>query len=98
MTVPLVILSVLSFAFAFTANLNPLISKGWFKSLVYKYSKAHNFMDMKYINAGIDSAHYDAMFLSLLVASLGIGLSVLVYLLKKINPDIISKFLNIHLF
>ena len=95
MTVPLVILSVLSFAFAFTANFNPLISKGWFKSLVYKYSKAHNFMDMKYINAGIDSAHYDAMFLSLLVASLGIGFSVLVYLLKKINPDSISKFLNI---
>ena len=95
MTIPLIILSVLSLAFAFTANLNPLVSKGWFKSLIYKYSKSHNFMDMKYINAGIDAAHYDAMYLSLLVASIGIGFSVLIYLLRKINPDNISKILNI---
>ncbi|MBI72015.1 MAG: NADH-quinone oxidoreductase subunit L [Candidatus Marinimicrobia bacterium] len=95
MTIPLIILSVLSLAFAFTANLNPLVSKGWFKSLIYKYSKSHNFMDMKYINAGIDAAHYDAMYLSLFVASIGIGFSVLIYLLRKINPDNISKVLNI---
>ena len=39
MTVPLVLLSALSFAFAFTVNINPLKSSGWFKDLIYKFGR-----------------------------------------------------------
>ena len=95
MTVPLILLSVLSLAFAFTANLNPLESKGWFKALIYKYGKYHNFLDMEYVNKGIKNAHYDAMYLSLLVASIGIALSILIYYLKKIDAEKVAKFFNL---
>ena len=39
-------------------------------------------------------AHYDAMYLSLFVASLGIFLSVLIYYLKKIDAEKISYILD----
>tara|TARA_B100000029_G_scaffold316039_1_gene308416 strand:+ start:839 stop:2896 length:2058 start_codon:yes stop_codon:yes gene_type:complete len=95
MTGPLILLSVLSFAFAFTINLNPLKSTGWFKSLIYKYGKTHNFLNMKYVNNGIESAHYDAMFLSLFVAFIGIVLSFLIYYLRKIDAEKLSSFFNL---
>ena len=95
MTAPLILLSVLSLAFAFTANINPLVSKGWFKDLIYKFSKYHNFLDMAYVNKGIKNAHYDAMYLSLFVASIGIGLSVLIYYLRKIDVEKVAKFFNL---
>ena len=91
MTVPLVLLSILSFAFAFTANLNPLVSKGWFKNLIYNFSKNHNFLNMKYVNKGIENAHYDAMYLSLFVATLGILVSFVIYYLQKLDADKLSK-------
>ena len=95
MTAPLVLLSGLSLAFAFTANLNPLKSWGWFKALIYKYGKYHNFLNMEYINKGIKEAHYDAMYLSLFVASIGISLSILIYYLKKIDVERLAKFFNL---
>ena len=95
MTAPLVLLSGLSLAFAFTANLNPLKSWGWFKALIYKYGKYHNFLNMEYINKGIKEAHYDAMYLSLFVASIGISLSILIYYLKKIDVEKLAKFFNL---
>ena len=94
MTVPLILLSALSLAFAFTVNLNPFKSTGWFKDLIYKYGKTHNFLPMKKINEGIELAHYDAMYLSLFVASLGIALSIIIYYLQKINAEKISILLN----
>jgi len=94
MTVPLVLLSGLSLAFAFTANLNPLKSSGWFKDLIYKYGKTHNFLNMKYVNKAIEAAHYDAMYLSLFVASLGILLSIIIYYLKRLNAEKISILFN----
>ena len=94
MTFPLILLSILSFAFAFTANLNPLVSSGWFKNLIYRFSKYHNFLDMELVNKGIKDAHYDAMYLSLFVAFLGILIAVLFYYLKKINPDRVSNVFN----
>ena len=87
MTIPLILLSVLSLATVFTANLNPLKSSGWFKNLIYSFSKIHNFLDMEYVNKGIKSAHYDAMYLSLFVAFVGILLSVIIYLFKKIDSN-----------
>ncbi len=94
MTIPLIVLSLLSLAFAFTANLNPLNSWGWFKALIYKYGKSHNFLNMKYVNNGIESAHYDAMYLSLFVAFIGIFLSVLIYYLRKIDAEKIANLFN----
>ncbi len=92
MTVPLIVLSVLSLAFVFTFDLNPLHSDGWFKKMVgYGY---HNFMDMKEIKYGIHDAHNQAMMLSLLVAFIGILCSVIVYYFNKVNINKISKFLD----
>ena len=85
MTIPLVILSVLSFAFIFTININPLKSKGWFKDLI-GYTK-HNYLDMNVIKDGIHHAHDLAMYISLFVAMLGIFLSILFYRLKILNID-----------
>ena len=93
MTVPLMILSFLSFSFAFTLSFNPLKSKGWFKNLIGHVD--HKFLDMKFIEDGIHHAHDQAMFLSLFVASIGIILSVLFYLLGKIDPENIAKKFNV---
>ncbi len=95
MTLPLISLSVLSLAFVFTINLNPLVSKGWFKDLIYKFGKYHNFLNMEYVNKGIKEAHYDAMYLSLLAAFIGIALSVIIYYLKKVDVDKVTNSFNI---
>ncbi len=93
MTIPLVLLSFLSTAFAFTLNFNPLLSKGWFKTLVGK--SKHNFLDMSVIKDGIHHAHDQAMFLSLFVAGLGIATSIVFYYFKKVDVDKIAKIVNI---
>jgi len=49
---------------------------------------------MKNVNEGIGLAHDDAMYLSLLVASIGIALSIIIYYLQKINAEKISKLFN----
>ncbi len=95
MTIPLMLLSVLSLAFVFTANLNPLKSEGWFKALIYKFSKYHNFLNMDYVNKGIKNAHYDAMYLSLFVAFIGIALSVLIYYLRKVDVEKVANLFNL---
>ena len=95
MTLPLILLSFLSFAVVFTLKLNPLKSSGWFKNLIYSFGKNHNFLDMYYINKGIKAAHYDAMYLSLFVAILGIFLSIMIYYLKKIDVEKVSRFFNL---
>jgi len=93
MTIPLMILSVLSSAFIFTFKINPLKSKGWFKNLVGHSD--HNFLDMHIVEDGIHHAHDQAMYLSLLVASLGILISVIFYLLKKVDIDKVSNIFNL---
>ena len=49
---------------------------------------------MDLVNKGIKDAHYDAMYLSLFVAFLGILIAVLFYYLKKINLDRVSNVFN----
>ena len=49
---------------------------------------------MKYVNKGIEAAHYDAMYLSLFVATLGILLSIIIYYLQKLNAEKISILFN----
>ena len=93
MTIPLILLSVLSVAFVFTLNLNPLKSKGWFKELVGHVN--HNFLDMNLIHEGIHHAHDQAMYLSLFVAFIGITTAVLFYYLKKVDVDRITNSVNL---
>jgi NADH-quinone oxidoreductase subunit L len=93
MTIPLVILSFLSIAFVFTLDYNPLDAEGWFKHLVGY--KQHIFLNMKEIREGIHHAHDSAMFLSLLVASVGIVLSAIFYYFKKVNIDKIANVFDI---
>ena len=50
---------------------------------------------MKYVNIGIENAHYDAMYLSLFVATLGILVSFVIYYLQKLDADKLSKRFNI---
>ena len=50
---------------------------------------------MDYVNKGIKNAHYDAMYLSLFVAFIGILLSVLIYYLKKIDVEKIANLFNV---
>ena len=95
MTIPLILLSFLSLAFVFTLNINPLKSTGWFKDLIYSFGKHHNFLDMYYVNKGIKAAHYDAMYLSLFVATGGIVLSIFIYYFKKIDVEKVSRLFNV---
>ena len=92
MTIPLILLSVLSLAFIFTFDFNPLHADGWFKDMI-GYGK-HNFLDMNEIKHGIHHAHDLAMILYLLVAFVGIVASIVFYYLNKVNVDKISKFLD----
>ena len=132
MTIPLIILSALSFAVFFTGSFNPLSdgSHGWFAKGVgngYNYvievdshyehhhteekynshdnhysNESHSSYDEKdespfttHVAHGTHAAHYTAMYLSLLVAGLGILLSFIVYYLRKIDADKLYKFFNI---
>ena len=92
MTVPLILLSLLSTAFAFTLNFNPLLSKGWFKTLIGK--SKNNFLDMQVIKEGIHHAHDQAMYLSLFVATLGILTSVIFYYFKKVDLAKVTRLVN----
>ena len=113
MTVPLIILAVLS-VFAFY-TLNPLSAQtGWVlskwlpvpQSVVpeanrYAFMVQHEAVpaelshqtiihSVEYTEA-MHHAHYPAMIISLIVATLGILLASIMYLLKKFNPDKISN-------
>lgn len=95
MTMPLIILSILSLAVVFTLPyVNPLDGHGWFTHAV---GEGHHVagLDMKLVTEGIHHAHHDAMNLSLIVATLGIVISSLFYLFNKINVDQLTSLLNI---
>jgi len=95
MTSPLILLSFLSLALVFTfPSINPIDYHGWFYDTI-GYANNYAGLDMKVVSDGIHHAHYEAMFLSLLVATLGIFASVLFYLFNKINPDRVMKALNV---
>jgi len=95
MTFPLILLSVLSFALVFTLpdTLNPIDSHGWFTHAVPMIANEAG-LDMHAVEEGIHHAHYTAMTLSLIVAAIGILMSVLFYLLRKIDVSKISSLMN----
>ncbi len=94
MTFPLILLSILSFAVIFTfPHFNPIHSTGWFTELV---PMSENFagLNTHLVEESIHHAHNIAMIISLIVASLGIFIAVMVYLLKKINTEKWVKIFN----
>ena len=101
MTSPLVLLAALSLAMFFTipSTINPFDSHGWFTHAI-PLSQNVAGLDMHIVEEGIHHAHFSAMLLSLLVASMGIGLAVLFYLVNRVDVAIVSgimkkfKFIN----
>jgi len=115
MTVPLVILSILSFAFIFTLpNINPLSGNGWFEHSLHEteladenhYSAIHSehpeliikHFDKNYnlneVERHIHDQHDKAMFLSLLVAFIGMLLSSLFYFFNKFSIEKAAYFMK----
>ena len=82
MTGPLFLLGTLSIFIWYTLpNFNPISSYGWFTDLVIPIdSVVPGNPTAQNIEAGAHHAHYFAMGLSIAVAILGIGLSILMYL------------------
>lgn len=91
MTIPLVVLAVLSLFFVFTLpSINPISDHGWFTNVVQAPASAVNTgpaFDLDHFSHALHDAHFPAMITSLLVAGIGILLSVLVYLLNKISAE-----------
>ena len=89
MTGPLVLLGTLSVFIWYTLPyLNPLSSHGWFTDLVVPIdSSVPGNLSAKEIEDGAHHAHGMAMYISIGVAILGIGLSVLMYLKKILSSE-----------
>ena len=94
MTGPIVLLGVLSSFIFYTLpnNLNPIKDKGWFTDLIVpRNSSVPGSLTANEIAEYAHHAHYLAMGLSLVVASLGILLAVLMYKTKTLSAKNISK-------
>ena len=98
MTIPLILLSILSFAFVFTFNVNPFESQGWFDHSLGHIEHVAGLPMDKY-EEGMHHAHYPAMFMSLFVAFLGIFMSSLFYFFKTFSIERITYYMRkIYLF
>ena len=93
MSIPLVVLSVLSFAFSFTFKLNPFNYAGWFYKFI-PYGKNVVGLDMNAVREGIDHAHTQAMIISLTVASIGIATATVFYFFRFIDVEKLAKRFN----
>jgi NADH-quinone oxidoreductase subunit L len=94
MTGPIVLLGSLSFFIFYTLpkNFNPMKDKGWFTDLIVpRNSAVPGSLTANEIANYAHHAHYLAMGLSLVVASLGILLAYLIYQRKVISAKNISK-------
>jgi NADH-quinone oxidoreductase subunit L len=95
MSIPLIILSVLSLAVVFTLPyVNPLDGHGWFTHAIEEGVHVAG-LNMRLVNEGIHHAHYDAMNISLIVATIGILASSLFYFFKKVNVGRLTSILNL---
>jgi NADH-quinone oxidoreductase subunit L len=89
MTVPLVILAILSFALFFTLpGVNPFHTEGWFTSVIHQAENLTGFEELgvEHLEHAFHEAHGSAMTISMTVAGLGIALSIIFYLLGWLNP------------
>ncbi len=91
MTVPLIVLSVLSMWFIFTLpSVNPFSEHGWFTGLIQNPGTVVSTgpaFELEHFKHALHEAHSPAMITSLIVATLGIMLSTLIYLMKKISAE-----------
>ena len=89
MTYPLILLGGLSFFIFYTLPyFNPFSDHGWFTDLIKaQNSSVPGNPTAAEIYEGVHHAHYPAMALSLIVASLGIGLSYLFYFKQKFSAE-----------
>lgn len=89
MTVPLVVLASLTVWFLY--SLNPFSTEGWFAHLVPKpASLAAPALEIEHVpgvEGGHGAAHYLAMLLSLVVATVGIYVSYLTYFAGRISAE-----------
>ena len=98
MTIPLMVLGALStFIFFTLPSFNPLGGKSWFQALVKQPETVvpMGAFDSEGFAHGLHLAHYPAMYTSLIVAGVGIGLAVLIYILKEIDPAKMAQRLGI---
>ena len=93
MTIPLIVLSVLSLGIVFTFNPNPLDAHGWFDHSLGKVEHVAG-LDMYKYKDGFKKAHYPAMYASLIVAFLGIALSSLFYFFNKISVEKVTSIMK----
>jgi NADH-quinone oxidoreductase subunit L len=94
MTGPIVLLGSLSFFIFYTLpkNFNPMKDKGWFTDLIVpRNSAVPGSLTANEIADYAHHAHYLAMGLSLVVASIGILLAYLIYQRKVISAKNISE-------
>ena len=94
MTIPLVILAVLSFFFFY--SLNPFrASSGWYFSYVERPASvvplAQQAASIQVFEQAVHHAHFPALLLSLVVAGLGILLAFATYRWKKVNAEAIAN-------
>jgi NADH-quinone oxidoreductase subunit L len=91
MTIPLMVLALFSLFFIFTLpSVNPFSDHGWFTTVVQTPASVvmtGPAFEIEHFEHALHEAHMPAMVISILVAGLGILLSVLVYLLKKISAE-----------
>ena len=91
MTIPLMVLALFSLFFIFTLpSVNPFSDHGWFTTVVQTPASVvmtGPAFEIEHFEHALHEAHMPAMVTSILVAGLGILLSVLVYLLKKISAE-----------
>ena len=93
MTGPIVLLGTLSFFIFYTlpSNFNPIKDKGWFTDLIVpRNSSVPGSLTANEIAEYAHHAHYLAMGLSIVVASIGILLAVLMYQTKTLSAKNIS--------
>lgn len=89
MTVPLVILAILSFAVVFTLpQVNPLYAEGWFAQNIHQAENLTGYaaLTVEHLEHGWHAVHGTTMVLSVAVAGTGILLAILFYLLGWLNP------------
>ena len=91
-TLPLIVLSVLSLANVFNfPNINPISAHGWFENLILSESPYFTLgYDMQEVYDGIHHSHKEAMVYSLIMAFLGLFIAYMKYY-RKVDIFSISK-------
>ena len=94
MTVPLIVLALLSFPLFFTfPTVNPLQGEGWLTDVIQQEENltGHAELGVEHLEQGFHEAHATAVNLSLSVAGGGIALAIVLYLFAWFDPRAIAQ-------